>query len=337
MHRILVFCCIVTTVAAASCSGPELDDRALSRVDDEPRPVWKDEAPAGMYGWDPEGGFHNRKWSGTLVVEHPCVYLDIHDMQDYRQEDEGLRGDAPAASTELPPLRSYVRLPEPLTRYDESTGRLWVGGYGPMSTGDEIVLIGSEGWQQEWHQDNEDTIDFERVWPVPMGPPTPVCIANVSFWAASMSPDGASLASVPNTAEMAGLGLFPSDPEELEPLPGPEGGRLIIDPPCVYFVREVSNAEDWETSRIEPARYFMHLKRPLVRFEAESGTLWYENWPFATGEKIMAVGWDRPAVEHTDAFLDAGCSAEGANGNRHSFVTFMAPCDDPPANLNCGD
>jgi hypothetical protein len=256
-------------------------------------------------------------------------------MQDYVQGSDAHRPDASSAATQQQSLLSYVRLPEPLTRYDASTGKLWVGEYGPMSTGDEVVLVGSEGWQQEWH-----TTDFEYTWSKPLGPVTPVCSADVSFWAASMSPAGTDLAEVPSTAELPGLGLFPWDPEQLEPQPGPEVGRIIIEPPCVYYIRETLDPTNWEATRIEPATFFMHLKRPLVRFDAESGTLWYgEGQSFTTGERVLAVAWQRPATEQAADILadilDAGCSAEGTNGMRHSFVTFLAPCDDPPADLRC--
>lgn len=79
--------------------------------------------PVGMYDWDPEGGFHNAMWSGTLVIDGPCVYLDVS-----HQDGTPVQGE---------PLRSFVRLPGPLTRHDAATGELWVGDHGPMSSGEE--------------------------------------------------------------------------------------------------------------------------------------------------------------------------------------------------------
>ena len=64
-----------------------------------------------MYEWDPEGGFHNAVWSGTLVIDRPCVYLDVS-----HQDGKPVRG----GETRL----SFVRLPEPLTRLDAATGKL---------------------------------------------------------------------------------------------------------------------------------------------------------------------------------------------------------------------
>jgi len=68
--------------------------------------------------WDPEGHFPNTVWSGTLVLDGPCAYLDV-------SHQDG----APVFGGE--PLRSFVRLPEPLTRHDSATDETWVGENGP--------------------------------------------------------------------------------------------------------------------------------------------------------------------------------------------------------------
>ena len=67
-----------------------------------------------MYGWDPEGGFHDAAWRGTLVVDAPCVYLDVSESDS----------DVPKQQGAL--LRSFLRLPELKTRYDPSTDAVWV-------------------------------------------------------------------------------------------------------------------------------------------------------------------------------------------------------------------
>lgn len=126
-----------------------------------------------MYGWDPEGGFPNAVWQGTLTVDGPCVYLDVS-HRDGRPVRDGVT------------LLSFVRLPGLLTRFDAAAGELWVGEQGPMSTGDDVVLVGSEGWRQSWNQPGEDSHVFESVWSTQEGRSTPVCAAHVSFYAASI-------------------------------------------------------------------------------------------------------------------------------------------------------
>ena len=68
--------------------------------------------------------------------------------------------------------------------YDPDTSAVWVGEDGPMSSGDEVVLTGSEGWQIGSSVNEEDGMhDFAFSWERSYG-----CPAQVSFWAASMSP-----------------------------------------------------------------------------------------------------------------------------------------------------
>lgn len=56
----------------------------------------------GLYGWSPEGGFHNAVWSGALVIDGPCVYLDVSHQDGIPASEGG-------------PLCSLLRLPEPRT------------------------------------------------------------------------------------------------------------------------------------------------------------------------------------------------------------------------------
>lgn len=290
-------------------AGHESDDeRIASSRADSPQPAWESEDLAGMYNWDPEGGFHNAEWSGTLAVEHPCVYLKLKS-----------RNGAAIAPGEA--LRSFVRLPEPLTRYDASTDRLWVGGNGPMTTGDEVVLVGSEGWQQHWNQPGEDTNAFEIVRdPHDRYSDRAVCIAHVSFWAAAINPVGVVPASAPKTSELPGLGLFPWDPDFPQLLDGYSKGVLRIEPPCVYI----------EDDRVEPlVRYLVSLPRPLVRYDADAGVLWFhEHGPFTTGDRVLWAD-ALPSGSEVD-FVDAGCSLEDTYG-----VEFIWPCPSPSESAEC--
>ena len=237
----------------------------------------------GMYGWDPEDGFHNAVWSGTLVLDAPCAYLDIS-HQNGRI----------ALTPEGDPLRAFVRLPEPLTHYDPDTGAVWVGGRGPMSTGDDVILAGSEGWQIEWNANEDDrTHDFESVFQRESG-----CPAHVSFYAASMSPPASAEqeATVDLDARELLSGLFPWDTEQLSHDVG-ENAVLTIEPPCVYA--EASG------------RYFVRLPRPLVRFDSETNSIWYKTrGPFTTGDEITLQGGPERSVYGSESY-EGGCSARG--------------------------
>lgn len=237
---------------------------------DAPRPAPSESAEifelAGMYGWNPEGGFHNAVWSGALVIDGPCVYLDVS-HQDGWPVPEG------------EPLRSFVRLPEPRTRHGSATGEVWVGEHGPMSTGDEVVLVGSEGWQRHWNQASEDTHVFEFVWSNPVDPTAyaiPVCAAHVSFYAVSMSPPEDAEAVIDSEQGTHLSGLFPWDTQQGAADYGVQG-VLTIEPPCVYL----DNGE----------RYLLRLARPLVRYDPETNSIWVDqNGPMTTGDEVITWG-----------------------------------------------
>lgn len=236
-----------------------------------------------MYGWHPEGGFHNAMWSGTLVIDAPCVHLDVS-RQDGRIA-RTLNGD---------PLLAFVRLPEPLTRYDPGTDAVWVGVHGPMSTGDAVALSGSEGWQIEWNVNEDDgTYDFERVLQSEPG-----CPAHVSFYAASMIllASGDHEAAVESDDRELLAGLFPWDTEQLSHDVG-ENAVLTIEPPCVYAEAE--------------GRYFVRLPRPLVRFDPETNSIWYKTrGPFTSGDEVTLQGGPQRSAQGSE-FHEGGCSARG--------------------------
>ena len=254
----------------------------------------------GMYGWDPESGFHNAVWSGTLVIDGPCAYLDVS-HQDGKPVPEG------------EPLRSFVRLPEPLTRLN-ATGEVWVGEHGPMSSGDEVVLVGSEGWQRHWNQADEDTHVFEYVWSDPAGPAArriPVCAAHVSLYAAAMSPsDSEGEESAVDLGQSTRLlGLFAWDNDQMAADYGLQG-VLTIEPPCVYV--------GWEH------RYFLRLPRPMVRFDPESNAIWVdEHGPMTTGDEVMTWGGGPIDSVFGSEPYEGTCTAQG-----EVFSPALAPRDE---------
>jgi hypothetical protein len=289
------------------------NERTASSRTDSPQPAWQSEDLAGMYDWDPEGGFHNSAWYGTLSVEHPCVYIEL-------KSRDGI------AETGGEALRSYVRLPGPLTRYDASTGQLWVGGSGPMTTGDEVALVGSEGWQQDWNQPGEATNAFEFVRdPRDLDSDRAVCFAHVSLYAASVSPAGSPHTGTPKTGELSGLGLYDWDAALPQTLEGVTvGAVLVIEPPCVYLEHAYLEKRAEDQAVEAPFRFLLSMPRPLVRYDSDTGSLWFgEHGPFTTGDKVLYAGHDEPVGGWGD-FIEAGCYAD-----EELRVTSLDLCDSP--------
>ena len=152
-----------------------------------------------------------------------------------------------------------------------------------MSTGDEVLLVGSEGWQLEWTQSEEDTHVFEYVWSDPADPMAkrmPVCAAHVSFYAASMSPvdprDEEAVTESGSSIHLAGLFPWDTDQAAHDEL---MYAVLTIKPPCVYVGGGPSPSI--------ASRYFVRLPRPLVRFDTASSAIWVgDHGPLKTGDEI---------------------------------------------------
>ena len=259
-----------------------------------------------MYGWDPEGGFHDAAWRGTLVVDAPCVYLDVSERDS----------DVPKRQGAL--LRSFLRLPELKTRYDPGTDAVWIGDNGPMSSGDSVVLTGSEGWQIEWNVNEDDGMhDFAFSWEREYG-----CPAHMSFWAASMSlltpEDRQPLDRRGHTTWLAGL--FPWDNEQASHDIGADM-VLVLEPPCVFAVP----VPVWDTREANSQithRYFLRLPRPLVRFDSDSNSLWVDDYgPMTTGDSI-SVNETVVGSEYGSQFYEGRCSARGA-----IYSAWMHPVD----------
>lgn len=274
---------------AVSAGAAALRPSARPSVDTDAPPADGDPMAselAGMYGWDPEGGLHNAVWSGVLVIDAPCVYLQVN----HQNGDEAPRGET---------LNSFVRLPEPLTRYDPATGEVWVGDDGPMASGDEVVLVGSEGWQIHWHQPDEDTTVFKYVYSLQDGHNIPVCTAHVSFYAASMSPPGSEDAEtiIDSRQGRQLAGLFPWDTEQAATDYGLDG-VLTIEPPCVYVDRE--------------HRYFLRLPRPMTRFDPDNNAIWVdEHGPMTTGDEVTTWGGGPQDSVYGSEFYEGTCKAHG--------------------------
>jgi len=258
-----------------------------SRV--EPVPATHTEL-LGMYEWDPQGSFPNATWSGKLAIDGPCAYLDV-----YHQDGVPV--------PESRPLRSLIRLSEPLTRLDPSTGEVWIGEYGPMSSGDKVILVGSEGWQQDWNQPGEDTSTLAKLHdPANIFEEEISCSTNVSFYAASMrlrsenSEDTQSSINLDSTHVIAGL--FPWDAQQGVNDIG-DFGILKVEPPCIYV------------QKANEGRRFLKLPRPLVRFDSVSNSIWVgSNGPMTSGD-IVSFHDGGGDYHGSDQIYEGDCIAHG--------------------------
>lgn len=259
----------------------------------EPRP--RASELAGMYGWDPEGGFPNAVLLGTLVVAAPCVYLEV----------SGTDGAVPEQKEDSP--RSLLRLPEPITRYDPGSDAVWVSDDGPMSSGDAVVVTGSEG---ERIGPNVNAAMRDFAW-LEGSAYRYGCPAHGSFWVASMSPltPGRNEPLDAGGQETWLAGLFRYDLGSLHTDTGADM-VLVLEPPCV-FVIPVAVWDSREASRQVTHRYLLRLPRPLVRFDAANSSLWVgDHGPMTTGDKVSLNDATEESVYGSE-FYEGGCSARG--------------------------
>jgi hypothetical protein len=108
---------------------------------------------AGLWPYDPETPHALAMAWGVLVIEPPCVYVDMTYSNSGGSD------------------RMFVRLPESLTRFDPASNSVWVDGLGPMTSGDHVRMGGGVGVQSP----NERV--FEGA-----------CLARMEFRAGSMRP-----------------------------------------------------------------------------------------------------------------------------------------------------
>ena len=269
-----------------------------SSVDADPAPA--EPAPrsvelAGMYGWDPEGGFPNAVLVGTLRVAAPCVYVQVSETDGAVLEQAE---DSP---------RSFLRLPEPVTRYDSGSEALWVSYDGPMSSGDAVVITGSEGGRIGPGA-NAAMRDF--AW-LEKSTYRYGCPAHGSFWVASMSP----LTPGRNEPLDAGgqqswlAGLFQYDLGDPHTDIAAEM-VLVVEPPCVFVV-PVAVWGSRESNSPITHRYLLRLPRPLVRFDPSSNSLWVgDHGPMTTGDHVILNDTTEASVYGSELY-EGGCSARG--------------------------
>ena len=109
----------------AASIQPSDSEPADGSTDAEPAPL------AGMFPWDPKQDVAWYVVDGRLAIDAPCVYIaDITSNRDLAQTSSG------------EPIRLLMRLAQPIVRFDNGTGMLWVGLNGPFAHGDKVSLYG---------------------------------------------------------------------------------------------------------------------------------------------------------------------------------------------------
>ena len=265
-----------------------------------------------MFDWDPVGGYHDASLSGILEIVPACTYIidelfigcvaiesdpETEPRCVYVNSTEDTEASLAPDGT---PIRTLVRLPRLLVRYDPDTGELWVGNHGPITSGDHVTVNGSAGWVAG---DAPREEPFEGR-----------CAAHGSFWAASMRPIGSEPAIVDAGSEQSPplAGMFPWDPKQDVAWYGLDG-TLAIETPCVYIDR-IGDSPSWLPGRAgsDPTRLLLRLAKPLVRLDEDTGELWVgSDGPFVHGDKVWLEGGPN-AIPGRDAALqvyEGGCSA----------------------------
>jgi len=246
----------------------------------------------GMYDWAPAGGFPDAVWQGTLVASPPCVFIDLS------------TADTAKVSRSTDDARVFLRLSEPLTRYEYDSAAIWVGDDGPMSSGDLVEVVGSAGRPIERNAESAELYDF-----APWAAWGRGCHAHGSFWVASLRPLSQNHGERLTDREPL-AGLFPYHVGMAHPDIGVDM-VLHIEPPCVFVV-PIPVWESREANSLIQHRYFLRLPRPLVRFDADSNSLWVgEDGPVTTGDYV-GINDHFQKSENGLEFYEGGCSARGS-------------------------
>jgi len=320
--KLMVAATIVLGFGVTGCTAESESSSGVPQHSEEPEssdeevPIFS--IPWGRYEWVPVDGLPNAVWSGTLVIDESCIYLDVSHIFDDSYHQDGYtipEGEA---------LRGCLNLPEPLTQLNATTGELWLGEHGPMSNGDEVVVVGSGRSQQYWNSDLDASTEFFEVYNHPdnisedgeyqeIG-----CVADVHFYVMSMQSSDSynekPALDITRSQLLAGLSW------DMPGFRDSVGMNLIlaIEPPCVYGVPLTDSGEPYKDEDFD--RLVIRLHRPLVRFKADTNSLWnnYYLWtgnlgPMTTGDIVTVYGVDHPAdaVPLNSDLQEAGCSADG--------------------------
>ncbi len=303
------------TVFSESASQADKQSEASRPLDEDGLPVT---LPRGVYyghdDWDSVDGLANAVWSGSLVVDGSCVYLDVsHILDDLHQDGYSIPKDVT--------LRSFLRFPKQLVHLDTATAELWVGEYGPMSSGDEVVVVGSGNSQQDWAIDSTKEAEFFGFSEYISSDfsddfPQFECFADTYFYVMSMQSSNSynerPALDITRSQLIAGLSW------EIPTLIRSVYMEVILDiePPCIYGVPLNYSGELYP----DFDRLLLELPRPEVHLKIDKNSLWnnYFLWiggtgPMKTGDIVAVSGVGHPSYSFPLSLelQEVGCSADG--------------------------
>lgn len=85
----------------------------------------------GLWSYDPKQDYPTVEIFGTLVLEEPCVYIEL------------ILDEQAQHTVEVEPVRSFVRLPDMRTFYNSTTSKIWTSGTTPINNGGSVLIHGT--------------------------------------------------------------------------------------------------------------------------------------------------------------------------------------------------
>lgn len=217
--------------------------------------------------WPYDGEISTAELTGILDIQKPCVYILDTFEGDIRRTAEGK------------PIRSFLKLPESLTRFDSTTDQIWVDDSGPMTSGDLVKMVGGIH--------GETKVPIEKTY-------EGVCVAHSSILAGSMRPwtwDPRELYPQYRKIQARALlkGLWPYDPKKNYNTVK-IFGTLVLEEPCVYIELSL-NRNTQLTVNGEPVRSFVRLPDTRTFYNSTTSKIWTSGTtPINNGEPILIHG-----------------------------------------------
>lgn len=217
--------------------------------------------------WPYDGASANAELSGILDIQEPCVYILVPFEGDILRTAEGK------------PVRSFLKLPDSLTRFNSTTSQIWVGDNGPMTSGDYVSIKGAGS--------DVDEESFEKTY-------ESTCVAHGSIVAGSMRRFAKDLQRVyprERKVEASRLlkGLWPYDPKQDYPTVE-IFGTLVLEEPCVY-IELTLDGQTQHTAEGEPVRSFIRLPDMRTFYNSTTNKIWTSGTtPINNGDPVLIQG-----------------------------------------------
>lgn len=218
--------------------------------------------------WPYYGENSDAQFFGILDIQEPCVYI--------LEPDEG--GDI-LLTAEGKPLRSFLMLPESLTRFNSATNQLWVGDSAPMTSGDYVAIGGG--------MHHEGKVPIEKTY-------EGICVAHSFIVASSVRRFATDLQRVyPQHRKVEARtllkGLWPYDPKQ-DNATVEIFGTLVLEEPCVY-IEPILDGQTQHTMEGEPVRSFVRLPDTRTFYNSTTNRIWTsETTPINNGDPVLIHG-----------------------------------------------